>query len=1240
MASKGKEVDALYDEDLFSDDGEMNFDIGRNSGRDDDDTAALLAAVRSATEMLAAEGLGNMVDIDSMQRQHKSMAGFQQHPQLQELYTDEIEYASDEDESIDDSQEFLGLVAESQKVLSNPDTPLAFPSKTAQRPSRSKRVSYAEDVVDDEMGFIPEGLMEEEESDFTASDGMSSTDDDAHLAEIHELVRESAGFRKKRAPKDGKIGKHANKKESRKPGRPAGRRAVTYSAEVQYLLGEANKWYVDKELSKAFSIFCDIIRIDPNCASAWTTMALIREEEGKHSDALHLYTVAAHLSTSDNTLWERLYSIHISTAAKNESAAMAGDLPAKTAFEEATKQALYCLRFITVNDPQDRGAWQRKLEVLEKRGDFNGMARSYKSILRIDPHHMETIRLASVLFAKHRSDVETPLKWFTEAFAFYNRQAIDLVEQAELQAAGGKAHCKGGGDMSQNDSDEDAMDPDKESDADSDAGELDEEWVEYFMANPTKTVPMEELGGYSYNDLNMAVELRLLRREYKLAIVDIKRGARFIQGRGRESQWEDEEVADEFDTEYKPNDDSSDYNADNLLPIELRTKLGQCRLMLGQEDSAKNHIDVLLAQDAVMYEDLYTEIAESYAEVGHNEIAIEIYQILVGHSETSQPSVWERLARCYRDQGDLQSACDYASAVVEADPSDVDMRLWLGEVYEEMGNFDLAYKMISAVEDIQMAERSREAAETLARQLDAGLDIGNIQGSATTQTSDLNLVQLGRRKASESTERRRQNADEEWRWCLTAMRNAEISFKKLELLKLQVNDQRNRTAIKEYCATAQPLFNDWRHMPSFYLKDRSKPFRTYRKAMMVQLEDDVQAGILDLQGQVSGQAATQRQLNRMKLRLSKKQQDNDNDTRDDETNHSTTFRGQSFERWLDMFLMYGKCLAIDNGSEEALDMLDTVFQSNVFLHNQTSKRIIRLTMLAIAIETNSYDRLYELLRWWCGTRPNKGIVYKIYAFAMAGSAGAASMLTSTNVYKFIRRILDHLQDMYYSRQSITLQTLDSDWQTLADLEDDSHNVVGIAEANKDLTKSDIAALHTLAAHVMLASRTGNTSIVQYTLALSLAPQDASLALYLGVAYLSNTSRREPMKRQENVIRGMAYIQRYAQIKCVEELKATDKWTQGMDKSKKSLDVVVTQEIAYNLARAFHFVGLLDLACAYYNRVFGLPVAVSVFRGDNEQFPELLCDLKREAAYNLASIYVSSGSVLRARQLMVQYCTIN
>ncbi|KAJ2781519.1 hypothetical protein GGI15_003191, partial [Coemansia interrupta] len=43
------------------------------NGLDETEEASLLDAVRSATEMLAAEGLGSMVDIDSLQKQRAAM---------------------------------------------------------------------------------------------------------------------------------------------------------------------------------------------------------------------------------------------------------------------------------------------------------------------------------------------------------------------------------------------------------------------------------------------------------------------------------------------------------------------------------------------------------------------------------------------------------------------------------------------------------------------------------------------------------------------------------------------------------------------------------------------------------------------------------------------------------------------------------------------------------------------------------------------------------------------------------------------------------------------------------------------------------------------------------------------------------------------------------------------------------------------------------------------------------------
>ncbi|KAJ2714475.1 hypothetical protein H4R23_005770, partial [Coemansia sp. Cherry 401B] len=54
-------------------------------------------------------------------------------------------------------------------------------------------------------------------------------------------------------------------------------------------------------------------------------------------------------------------------------------------------------------------------------------------------------------------------------------------------------------------------------------------------------------------------------------------------------------------------------------------------------------------------------------------------------------------------------------------------------------------------------------------------------------------------------------------------------------------------------------------------------------------------------------------------------------------------------------------------------------------------------------------------------------------------------------------------------------------------------------------------------------------------------------------------------------------------------------------------------------------------------VFELPISLLAATAPEDN--EALCDLRRDAAYNLASIYTSSGAVLRARSLLKQYCTM-
>ncbi|KNA15075.1 hypothetical protein SOVF_101480 isoform A [Spinacia oleracea] len=88
---------------------------------------------------------------------------------------------------------------------------------------------------------------------------------------------------------------------------------------------------------------------------------------------------------------------------------------------------------------------------------------------------------------------------------------------------------------------------------------------------------------------------------------------------------------------------------------------------------------------------------------------------------------------------------------------------------------------------------------------------------------------------------------------------------------------------------------------------------------------------------------------------------------------------------------------------------------------------------------------------------------------------------------------------------------------------------------------------------------------------------------------------------------------------------------------------ISLEALYNVARAYHHVGLVTLATTYYEKVLAIPQ-------EDCPLPELMkdptkglksgyCDLLREAAYNLHLIYERSGSVDLSRQMLRDYCTL-
>ncbi|CAH8381300.1 unnamed protein product [Eruca vesicaria subsp. sativa] len=89
----------------------------------------------------------------------------------------------------------------------------------------------------------------------------------------------------------------------------------------------------------------------------------------------------------------------------------------------------------------------------------------------------------------------------------------------------------------------------------------------------------------------------------------------------------------------------------------------------------------------------------------------------------------------------------------------------------------------------------------------------------------------------------------------------------------------------------------------------------------------------------------------------------------------------------------------------------------------------------------------------------------------------------------------------------------------------------------------------------------------------------------------------------------------------------------------------SQEALYNVARAYHHVGLVTLAASYYEKVlavyekeYPMPKLPNEEPNVAEERKPVNCDLRKEAAHNLHLIYKHSEAFDLARQVLKDHCT--
>ncbi|XP_052136286.1 uncharacterized protein LOC127754757 [Oryza glaberrima] len=145
----------------------------------------------------------------------------------------------------------------------------------------------------------------------------------------------------------------------------------------------------------------------------------------------------------------------------------------------------------------------------------------------------------------------------------------------------------------------------------------------------------------------------------------------------------------------------------------------------------------------------------------------------------------------------------------------------------------------------------------------------------------------------------------------------------------------------------------------------------------------------------------------------------------------------------------------------------------------------------------------------------------------------------------------------------------------------------------------------------------------YLEAYKLNPENPLINLCVGSALINLALGFRLQNKNQCIVQALAFLFRYLRL---------------CDNS---------QEALYNIARAYHHVGLNTLAAIYYEKALAVevkdyPIPRLPYEENSCAQQDLkpgYCDVRREAAFNLHLIYKKSGADDLARRILRTYCTI-
>ncbi|KAK4509384.1 uncharacterized protein ATC70_007735 [Mucor velutinosus] len=883
----------------------------------------------------------------------------------------------------------------------------------------------------------------------------------------------------------------------------------------------------------------------------------------------------------------------------------------------ATRQAIHCFSKVISNDPTDVDAiWDRAF-LYKQLDDTTKAIEGFKTILEHYPHHFKVINELAHLY---RTQGKT-------------KEAIQMYEDAIVWHT---------------------------NNIEEDEDEDEEEGVEDDFKN--------KLG---YSEINMLSELYLILNDYKKSLNTIKTGLRLIQKRQNETWWVDRDD----DDEYLEDDESR-----TEFPIELRVRMGVCRVYMNQVRLGTEHFKYLLQYPATTYPDLHQDIAYAYYDKRHFDLALQVFQRIIDVSDEVQTDLVIKTGDCFKEIGHLDTAVQFYKNVLEEQSDNVDVLMSLATVYEEQGKEEEALQLVDYV-----MEQGRKAR----KQKRSDLDKDDDQDESTAKDR-LNEMKENRRKRAKPSssifdetskqskaEYYRQRKNEDKRLDDEKTIATHSIFKKLDEQDEQLGpDLRiaDRGLMRDYMRNARDLLEDFTTVSAFYPTKKSyrytgfyalrKGRKTYRYNADIGLEAHTMANrlrkvkIKNEDGSTTLADAPSQDMDDEETKMHQEEEE-----RNRQLVQATQFRGISFDKWLYVFLRYAFILAVTRRTEDAYEVLKKLSNANVFYQNVEKKTAIRLAMVGCGVIGKSESFIQLGARWLCNYYQFQNDPYRLFMSVLNEGISDTVAYASYNQLRYLMRNIRLMDALVTNRR----KTLEGSNDNAVALEEILKLKEAILAMNVDPStaseqhysrfydipketdmnmisnnteKKGIAA-PTQLSPMLLTVFGGIVSLTKSVLASSLfflrsyaiAPKDRLNTLSLGLSLLHSAITRKSENRHLQIMQGMLFIFEYAKL------------------AKHN------QEAEYNIGRAFHLLGLTHLAVPHYEKALSMRKAADgtverrpvedVYKWpiseeeeqELEQDMDDEFDLKSEAAYNLHLIYITSGSMSLAQILMLKYCSV-